>query len=698
MKKLLLSVLIFIFSSAVFVQTAQCGKVKTINSTQTLKLRPQLRSSLTGIWPRLLMNREDLILLRERLKKEPELRKAAIPATLPKPRLEATGSVDITPEFEKLQNAAFLWRVTGEERFRENVIAFLPMVKKVIEIPVTLHKGTNAHDLNAGFTLRWLSLTYDWLHDSWATEDLMLLRKAIAIEASAVYDEMQGYRDFTYEQNHGYIPVVGLGLAAFVLWGEDERAPIWADYARNYMDISTRTLGSDGFYYEGPGYYSYAFPWQTLYTAALLHVTGEDWTTRPIFQNLELYIAHCTLPGRGFLFDFGDWGSFKGQKYYGISWPDRTTLTPLSSRMNLLPLLALDHYSATDKTRSSVLDWLLTGNNSLDLTLLGNRPFPFKQKDPDPSILPASHYFPDSEALFWRSSWSDADATAVMFKCGPPHGHHAAPMVNEYPLWRMNSGHVHPDAGQFLIWSHGKFIAGDTGYTGKKYTQEHNSLLIDGQGQWQDGRYHVYLGLDYKRLNGLHLENVWHNNEVMAATAVLDSAYNPDLKLQKVRRHFFLVKGKWLLIKDEVTANEPRSISWLWHTDQQVTSAGENRWYLENGKATATLIALTPSAQVKIEPAVVLAYGGVPENGEPMQRGWRIQLNSPKSASNILWHAMILNPESNNSASAKQISSEEIYLNDNKEEAVLGIKTMKNGHIIWSYKINRGKKKHSTGK
>jgi hypothetical protein len=647
-----------------------------------------------GVWPRLLMDAKEISDLRVRLAAEPILRQAAIPTTQMQPNLSANGSIELTPELAKLERASFFWRVTGDERFRQTVASFLPLVEKVTAMPVTLHTGPNAHDLNAGFTLRWLALTYDWLHDSWPARELDPLRKALICEANTVYEEMLGYRDFTYDQNHGYIPVVGLGLAGLVLWGEDEHATTWSSYARTYMDRSTRVLGSDGFYYEGPAYYSYAFEWQTLYSVVLLRLTGEDWTSRPIFQNLEKYIAHCTLPGHSFVFDFGDWGSYKGQKYYGIPWEDRVTLTGSNaSRMNLAPLLALERYSERNECRSSVIDWLLTGTTPVDLTVLGMRPFPFTPKDPDVAVLPTSYYFPDSEALFWRSSWSDPNATAVMFKCGPPHGHHAAPLVEEFPNWRENSGHVHPDAGQFLIWSHGKFIAGDTGYTGKKYTREHNSLLIDGQGQWQDGRYHVYQNLNYGRLNQLRLENIWHNDEVMAATAVLDSGYNPDMKLQLVRRHFLLVAGKWLLIHDVVISPEPRTVSWLWHTEQQIVTCGTYRWYLTNGEANATLIALTPPEKTLIEPTIVLAYGGVPESGEPKQRGWSISLISPKSTKSSLWHAIVLNTASAKFVTAEQISDSEVRLRDGKEEAILGIVPTAEGRIIWNYRINNGVKK-----
>lgn len=699
MKRFILLGILLLTLIVIFAQDRKAGNALNLmsDSGKELKGDMQILDRWKSVWPRLLMDASEITALCARINAEPLLRQAAVPSTQRKPDFTASESVKLTPEFAKLERAAFFWRVTGEDCFRTTVAAFLPLVKKILQMPVTLHTGPNAHDLNAGFTLRWLSLTYDWLHGSWPAEELVPLRSALVLQASTVYNEMQGYRNFTYDQNHGYIPVVGLGLASFVLWGEDEHAPTWAKYARDYMDKSARVLGSDGYYYEGPGYYSYAFEWQTLYTVALLRLTGEDWTERPVFQNLEKYVAHCTLPGQISVFDFGDWGSFKGQKYYSVPWIDRLTSGSNSTRMSLRPLLTLDHYSKPNKSRSAVLNWLLKGTNYLDLTVLGNRPFPFTPTDPDLAVLPASHYFPDSEALFWRSSWSDPDATAVMLKCGPPHGHHSGPLFKEFPLWRENSGHLHPDAGQFLIFSHGKFIAGDTGYTGKKYTQEHNSLLVDGEGQWKDGRYHVYQEIDYKRLNQIRMENVWHNNEVMAATAVLDSAYNPELKLQRVRRQFLLVAGKWLLIHDEVSAPGTHTLSWLWHTDQQVIPSGTNRWHLTNGNASATLIAITPPAQNIIQPAIVLAYGGVPEEGEPMQRGWRIQLNSASSSKISMWNAMVINPKTSSSASAEQISPTEVRLKDGKEEALLGIVPKSNGRIIWTYRINEGKTKNSLG-
>src|SRR5690606_25213827 len=65
---------------------------------------------------------------------------------------------------------------------------------------------------------------------------------------------------------------------------------------------------------------------------------------------------------------------------------------------------------------------------------------------------PTHHWFKDHGVVFWRSSWDD-DAIAWSFKAGPPEGHAATAKVKAFPDWRLSSGHAHPDAGSFIIWS-----------------------------------------------------------------------------------------------------------------------------------------------------------------------------------------------------------------------------------------------------
>lgn len=640
-----------------------------------------------GRWPRLAMDADDLQALRRQMAERPELARAIAPTSLPRPNLNAEESRTLTPELGKLERAAFLWRLTGEDRFRVALRSYFPLLPRLVALPVRLHRGPNAQDLDAGHTLRALAFAYDWLRGGdWPEAQVRELGHALAVQARVVYEELRDvYPAFAYDQNHGSIPVSGLGLAGWAMYGDEPEAPAWAGWARNYLDRTAEVLGGDGFYYEGGSYYTYGFPCVALHAVVLKRLSGEDWTGRAVFRDLEQFVAHLTLPGRRFIFDFGDWGPRKGQAGYEQPWHTRT------SAMTTWPLVALSESGATTAARDAVIAWLPANWEPFYALWRGSRRIASSARDLDPAIVPAHRHFPSHDALFWRSSWNDPEATAALFKCGPPLGHHAAPLVARYPEWRSNAGHVHPDAGQFLLWTRGRFVAGDTGYTAKKYTREHNSLLVEGQGQLRDGRYHAFRDVDYARLDQLRLTNVWSTAEAMAATAVLEAGYDPALGVRRLRRHLLLVAGKWVLICDEMTAEAPRALSFLWHTDCELTAAGSARWLLRNGPAAALLVALDAPAAAPAGPAMVEAYTGVPDHGEPLQRGWRLELKSAPATRQSLWRAFILNPGDVAAARVERVSESEVRLADAKETASLTIDRSGAGdRVRWSYRLGEG--------
>jgi hypothetical protein len=118
------------------------------------------------------------------------------------------------------------------------------------------------------------------------------------------------------------------------------------------------------------------------------------------------------------------------------------------------------------------------------------------------------HYFPDHEVVYWRSGWDD-NATAFAFKAGPPEGHAASRKLEFFPDWRLSSGHAHPDAGSFIIWSGGKYLTGDSGYAGVPMTEHHNTVVFDGIGQAKEGKGHdAFAEASYERLNQIKISDL----------------------------------------------------------------------------------------------------------------------------------------------------------------------------------------------
>jgi hypothetical protein len=329
---------------------------------------------------------------------------------------------------------------------------------------------------------------------------------------------------------------------------------------------------------------------------------------------LKYYIAHSILPDGRNVFDFGDTGR-------GAAERTKPTRNKLNTAYEVLYRLAAKY---NDEESQGIGDWL-----RLNLkTTTWEKAWAFHAHDPQVrpapmSSIPASYYFPDNETAFWRSNW-DSTATAFAFRCGPPEGHHATDLSPLIPDWRQSTGHAHPDANSFIIYSHGKYLTGDTGYTGVKQTKHHNTVLVDGRGQEKDGRHEVFKEVPYERLNKLRLADLWSTPEFFYARGLAAPAYYSDLKLALFDRHFLYVAPDYFVIWDELAADTPRAYTWLLNAEERVVTETESSFALPNGDATLLVQLLLPEAPVvRVEPQMVTTQGrpGEVEKGRQEQRG-----------------------------------------------------------------------------
>ena len=113
-------------------------------------------------------------------------------------------------------------------------------------------------------------------------------------------------RAYAYSQNHTFIPMAGLAVAAYAVYGEVPEAAQWAALSRAIYSRVLETYSKDGYYYEGYEYWIFATPWLIHYLDAQKHATGEDLFDQPGLRLTHLYAAHALLPGGQSMFDFGD--------------------------------------------------------------------------------------------------------------------------------------------------------------------------------------------------------------------------------------------------------------------------------------------------------------------------------------------------------------------------------------------------------
>jgi len=584
-----------------------------------------LKPELGGIHPRVFFTAEELGALQTRIHST----HAALWERAQRTGLALTTEPPPPPAEERraqnnvalaIAEAAFCYRMDGDPRY-------LAAAKKFMDAAVSYDVwgySTNKPniDLAAGHLLYGLATGYDLLYHDLTEAERLRYRDKLVKQARLLYAsyELKPGRVLSYSQNHLFIPAAGLGIAAYALYDEVPDAPQWAARVRALFDRVLATYSPDGYYYEGFEYWVFATPWLVHYLDALGHSTGEDLYDQPGFRLAYEYLAHVMLPGGKDVFDFAD--TFEGANSRSGQGEEYERTHPgghLHSNYILLYRLAQRFH---DPKIQGVANWL-AGQGQVSFEDY------WAVAWYDPSIKPASmadlppfHRFADHDVFFWRSGWGP-EATAVAIKSGPPEGHHTAHMSVQFPEWRLEEGHAHPDAASFILYARGQYLTGDSGYSGIPLTQNHNTLLIDGHGQGREGDGHnAFQGVPYSTLDRIRLSSVQADTTGFSVTADATAAYARSLALTEFSRSFVL-RGHELSITDTITATKPHSYSILFQFD---------------GAKQPNDLALTidrpAGARSEIVPNVVVAAGppGAVDKGPHETRGTKLVVTAPEAA------------------------------------------------------------------
>ena len=335
-------------------------------------------------------------------------------------------------------------------------------------------------DLPPAHLLYAVAFVYDVLHDELSAAEKAMVREKLLKQGRLMYEyfKYKSGKRYTYSQNHTWIPMAGLGIAAYAIMDEEPEAREWAVLARAIFDRTMMTFGRDGYFYEGFHYLGFAFRWMIRYFDAHLAATGEDLyaVMRPSFERIKLYAMHSILPDGENVFDLADIGDGS------LNRNRESRRETIYGEYDILYRLAAVYDDAQAQAAAAISTKTKLGTREPMWAFI-NRASDIAPANIDD--LPRSVYFEDNGTFFWRSNWSE-DATAFAFRCAPPEGHHAARLAEKISDWRQNTGHAHPDANSFIIWAKGKYLTGDTGYLGIKNTDDHNTILINGRGQAND--------------------------------------------------------------------------------------------------------------------------------------------------------------------------------------------------------------------
>lgn len=643
---LLAMVIHFIFAPVLFAQNQT--KSPVIPPFQELLSRPvNLRAELKNVHPRLFFTSDQLPAFRRRAKgADRDLWQAVLDdiqtlrRSAPDPKDEdlyksgldqrKKGSISQYELAFQISQTSFAYVVEQDGKYLE---AAKKWTLAACDMPLWGYTYNKPNvDLPPAHLLYAVAFAYDVLYDKFTPAEKETIRNKLIKQARLMYEyfKFKKGKRYTYSQNHTWIPMAGLAIAAYALMDETEEAKDWAKLARAVYDRTMLTFAADGYFYESFHYFGFAFRWMIRYFDAHLAATGENLylPMKPKFANMKYFAMHSILPDRENVFDFADVGdgalnrnkTKRREKLYG--------------EYDILYRFAGVY---GDPQAQAIADFIRKETD------FGTREplWTFISRDPNlkPAALseiPTEIYFSDNDTVFWRSDWSKS-AAAFAFRSAPPEGHTAARLAALVPDWRENTGHAHPDANSFIIFANGRYLTGDTGYLGIKNTDDHNTILINGRGQEKDGLYEMFKEVPNERLDRVRIAETFASADYFYARGEAASAYYADLGVTKFDRHFLYAAPDYFVVWDEIETEKPADFTFLLNADREI-KLNANEAELINADAALRVVRIAPKdAKTTVVPQMIQARGlpGSVAKGDTEQRGVQLQTVSMQKAASF---------------------------------------------------------------
>lgn len=576
----------------------------------------QLKPNYLKTRPRLLYSPADKVDLTQKTSDQPVLWKSVLASSS---RLKTTPDTIAQGKtyyrIEGVQSAALDAFVTGSASAKKRAIE--SMLAHVAE-PIW---GTDYRpnlDLVASWYLYHIAIAYDSLYNDLNDADRVKIRDGLIAHAKAIFEGFDPAQEekIRYDQNHTYIPAVAMVTAALALQGETPDAEQWLKRGVAIMNRCRYALGTDGYYYEGVSYWGYALHWHVRYADLMSRATGQKLATLPALAQTWRYGLHLSLPGAPGNFDIGDSGRWEGNARPTMRVNNHAMLWGLAGMLDSpQSMMVGDFYQSRNPERDyPAAAFLWHASDVKPATLSEQTPY---------------HHFVDHDVLTWRSGWDD-DATCLWFRAGPPLGHAANHKLKQMTDWTINAGHVHPDIGAFLLYAKKTYLAVTTGYTAEKWTKDHNTLLVDGQGQGVDGSYWNERGIPYDQLNDTKIEQAYVSNNYAYANGSIGSAYTRQVAGVQLNRRLLITK-RYLLLIDDLKSDAPRSLTWLCHANAPFKLVDGNQIATLPTARLAVIQLTAGDCDVQSEPTIVMA-GTKPGPGTPTQRAHHLSI-TPKTKS-----------------------------------------------------------------
>lgn len=524
-------------------------------------LRRSIQTTHVGLWPKIRALADDL-------------------AAVDPPQYNASpdnpGQLWQRPVGNALPYLAMAYRLTGERRYLDAVRKW---ALASCNYPTWGLGFRDSTDLAGGHQLFGLALVYDWCyHDlDRVTRDRIrhtLITRGTRMFQKAAKEQVWWHRLFMH--NHLWVSTSGLAAAGLAVFDEADDALLWIGLTVDKFASTKEVLGSDGASHEGIGYWQYGAEYMLKFMHLAQDLLGIDFYDHPWWQNTARYPLYLSLPRSSWtrtnsIVDFAD---SPRRHWYG---PDHT-----------LRHLATVYRDGHAQWLADQIDRAnIESSNAQWLNLIWYDPSVAIRH---PRTLPTLHHFANKGIVSARTDWNGNEGL-LAFKCGPFIGHTAITEMTHDP----GGGHSHPDAGHFVLFGNGEWLIQDDGI-GPKWTHQHNTLLIDGQGQLGeggdgfDGREYLNTRARPRILTAISRPQYDH----IAGDAT--PAYPGNLGLTRFVRHLIFVKPDVLLVLDDIRCASPKQMELRFHPAGAGGAVNGNRTAIVGDRAALQIDLLTPAS------------------------------------------------------------------------------------------------------
>lgn len=439
-----------------------------------------------------------------------------------------------------VQAAGVAYNLTGDNKFARPAIQILLRIAKDTSWPS--RKGTGHGDikwcgLETGTNAKVLGTGYDLLYHAMSAEERKTIRDCLVQRVWPKYlaafaggsgrnghpTDTDGHYEWWTDTYCNWAAWLsgGVGVSALAFYDEEPLAKqVVEQVVKSMVNLKAAfdQKVEDGGWDEGPMYWSTTFGHAVYFFAALERVTGSD-------------AGFFKLPG-----------------------------------VALTPQYLID-FTAPDGKLVAFNDcnFITPSFVCAELFLSATR---FQQ--------PAHAWYGD----FYRPKWFEQAFAIVWRPAGPTP---AAPPASDVRWYRdvhwavlrtpnlyvpfkggdLGANHGQLDAGTFLVYANGQRLLNDPGY-GKRETEVHNTLLVDGKGQAKKGRFE---GREASPATA-PIERCTKSGPDRYLVCDVTPCYEEPLKL--FRRHMVVSDEDWVIVFDELAASKPAQFTLNLHSDQDL--------------------------------------------------------------------------------------------------------------------------------